>query len=151
MSNDLSEAASTGANTSIPPGFTHLPGSGFLRNCGGLFVDSTRNLIAVRIRPEHLNPLQIAHGGFLATLADTAFGWALKQAAGDQQPPATVSLALDYLSPARPGDWVEAHVQVHKIGHLLSHASLQLWADEKLLVQAKATFVHNTASLHGAS
>jgi len=149
--NDDYRQATAGPDADAPPGFTLLPSSTFVKTCGGLYIDPSRDLLAARIRPEHLNPLEIAHGGFLATLADTAFGWVLKQAAGDQQPPATVSLALDYLSPARPGDWVEAHVQIHKLGRLLSHASLQLRVGKKLLVQAKATFVHNSASLHGAS
>ncbi|MND67931.1 Thioesterase superfamily protein [compost metagenome] len=99
--------------------------------------------MAARIRPEHLNPLGIAHGGFLATLADTAFGRVLRAAAATELPPATVNLNMDYLGTAPLGAWVEARVQVHKLGRTLYHASLDLLDGERLVARGKATFIGN--------
>jgi acyl-coenzyme A thioesterase PaaI-like protein len=56
---------------------------------------------------------------------------------------------MDYLSPANLGSWVEAHVEIHRVGRSLSHASLDLRDGERLVARAKATFIGNSQSLHG--
>ena len=132
-----------------PAGFLPMTRAGFVAHCTGLYFHEERSVMAARIRPEHLNPLGIAHGGFLATLADTAFGRVLRQAADSELPPATINLSMDYLSPAPVGAWIEAHVQVHRVGRTLYHASLDLLHGEHLVARGKATFIGNTASLHG--
>ncbi|WPN44789.1 MULTISPECIES: PaaI family thioesterase [unclassified Pseudomonas] len=132
-----------------PAGFVPMGRVGFVVHCTGLYVHEERSILAARIRPEHLNPLGIAHGGFLATLADTAFGRALKLAAATELPPATINLSMDYLSPASLGAWIEAHVQIHRVGRSLAHASLDLVDGERLVARGKATFIGNTPSLHG--
>jgi uncharacterized protein (TIGR00369 family) len=132
-----------------PAGFLPMPRAGFVAQCTGLYYHPETAVMAARIRPEHLNPLGIAHGGFLATLADTAFGRTLRLRSGAEQPPATINLSMDYLSPAKLGAWVEARVQVHRVGRTLYHASLDLLDGEHLLARGKATFIGNTASLHG--
>ncbi|MCP1419134.1 uncharacterized protein (TIGR00369 family) [Pseudomonas laurylsulfativorans] len=133
------------------PGFLPMPRAGFVAQCTGLYYHPDTTVMAARIRPEHLNPLGIAHGGFLATLADTAFGRTLRLRSGTDQPPATINLSMDYLAPARMGAWIEAHVQVHRVGRMLYHASLDLLDGERLVARAKATFIGNTASLHGGA
>jgi len=47
------------------------------------------------------------------------------------------------LSPAQLGAWVEAHVQVHRLGRTLYHASLDLLDGERLVARGKATFIGN--------
>ncbi|VVM96293.1 PaaI family thioesterase [Pseudomonas fluorescens] len=126
-----------------PAGFIPMPAVGFMAQCTGLYHHPERPILAARIRPEHLNPLGIAHGGYLATLADTAFGLVLKRTAGTELPPATVNLCMDYLGAAPLGAWLEAHVQVHKMGRTLYHASLDLLDGERLVARAKATFIGN--------
>ncbi|MDD2058656.1 PaaI family thioesterase [Pseudomonas sp. GD03860] len=124
-------------------GFVPLQASGFIAQCTGLYYHPQSTLLAARIRPEHLNPLGIAHGGLLATLADSALGRAIKLAAGSETPPVTINLSMDYLCPAPLGAWVEAHVQVHRIGRSLYHASLDLRDGERLVARGKATFIGN--------
>ncbi|MNC66429.1 hypothetical protein D3C81_1604940 [compost metagenome] len=41
------------------------------------------------------------------------------------------------------GAWVEARVQVHKMGRTLYHASLDLLDGERLVARGKATFIGN--------
>src|SRR5262245_57105475 len=96
-----------------PPGFEPMPHRrGFVTTCATFFFDRARSVVGARITADHLNPLAIAHGGLLATLADTGFGMAIRAAAQAERPPATISLGIDYLNPAREGDWVETHVEV---------------------------------------
>ncbi|TDF83869.1 PaaI family thioesterase [Pseudomonas sp. H9] len=137
----------------IPEGFVPMqrPGlPGFVQNCRGFYFRPATGEVAARILPEHLNPLHIAHGGLLATLADTALGAFIRVQGGYELPPATVELSIDYISPARPGQWIEAHVEVHKLGRTLCNASLSLMDGERLVARAKGTLIANTHSLHAA-
>lgn len=97
--------------------------------------------MAARIEPLHLNPLGIAHGGFLATLADTAFGFVLRAESEREYPPVTASLTMDFLAPARHGAWIEAHVSIHKIGRRLINASCLLSCEDELVARASGVFV----------
>ncbi|WP_191833439.1 PaaI family thioesterase [Pseudomonas fluorescens] len=126
-----------------PAGFIAMQRAGFVAHCTGLYLHPQRMLMAARIRPEHLNPLGVTHGGFLATLADSAFGWAFKDAVGNELPPATINLSMDYLRPAPLGAWIEAYVQVHRLGRTLHHASLDLFDGERLVARGTATFISN--------
>ncbi|MCW2271282.1 Thioesterase superfamily protein [compost metagenome] len=143
MSTTLAQGAALASDDAPLDGFVPMVPSGFVAQCTGLYFHPQRTVIAARIRPEHLNPLGIAHGGFLATLADTAFGRALKFAAGSEMPPATINLSMDYLCPAPLGAWIEAHVQIHRLGRTLYHASLDLLDGERLVARGKATFIGN--------
>ena len=88
-------------------------------------------------------------GGFLAPLAHTGFGTAIKLTAGSELPPATINLDMDYLSPALPGRWIEVQVQIHKLGRSISVASCSLLDGDTLVARGKGTFINNTRSLHG--
>src|SRR5262245_2029499 len=140
-------------STPIPVGFVPMlrPNNaqqGFVQNCRGVYFRPDTGEVAAFILAEHLNPLNIAHGGFLATLADTAFGAFIRVQASFELPPATVELSMDYISPARPGQWITAQVEIHKIGRTLCNASLSLLDGERLVARAKGTFIANTQSLH---
>jgi uncharacterized protein (TIGR00369 family) len=113
---------------------------GFIRFCGGFYVHKQQPIVAVRIQPEHLNSVRIAHGGFLATVADTAFGVILKRVLGSEFPPVTVNLNVDYLGAVREGDWLEAHVDVLKTGSSFSNASCLLKVGERLVLRANGVF-----------
>ena len=113
---DLSMAAG------VPSGFEPLEvGPGFVRLTGPMYLHAQLPVLAARMAPEHANLLQIAHGGYLATLADSALGAVIRRSIGRGVPLVTVNLNLDYVSPALPGDWIEAHVTVD--GRLVLRAS----------------------------
>lgn len=113
---------------------------GFVRFCGGFYVHEHRPIVAVRIQPEHLNSVRIVHGGFLATVADTAFGVILKRVLGSEFPPITVNLNVDFLGAVREGDWLEAHVDVLKTGSSFSNASCLLKVGERLVLRSNGVF-----------
>src|SRR2546421_467515 len=103
-----------------PPGFEPLfRTSPFLETVGPLFYrrDPDQGLIiGLRIAEKHANARGIAHGGLLVTLADIALGY---RTAFGEDPPAgliTANLTADFAGAAKIGDWVEAHVDVQKIG-----------------------------------
>ena len=133
-----------------PPGFEPLfRTSPFLETVGPVFCrkDPERGLvIGLRIAEKHANARGIAHGGLLVTLADIALGYHM---AFSQDPPAgaiTASLTADFAGPAKVGDWVEAHVDVQKLGGRLAFANAYLVVDGERIVRASAVFAR-TASL----
>jgi uncharacterized protein (TIGR00369 family) len=125
-----------------PAGYSRLDAPpGFVRRVGEFHVHEQQPVLGLRITADHLNSIRIAHGGLLATLADTAFGVLLRRLLSLPGSPPTVSLSLDYLSPAREGDWVEAEVELHKAGRRLVNASCMLRADGRALVRASGVFI----------
>ena len=81
------------------------------------------------------------HGGFLATLADTAFGVMIKRELDLPVPPATVGLSVDYIGAVRDGDWAEAHVEIHKVGKRLTNASCLVKVGERTVLRASGVFI----------
>lgn len=125
-----------------PEGFRVVPAPpGFVREVGPFHLHDTRPVLALRIAAGHLNSLGIAHGGLLATLADTAFGLLLRRELGAAAPDATVSLQVDYLGAAREGDWLEAHVDLLKAGRAWVNASCMLRVDERPVLRSSGVFV----------
>jgi acyl-coenzyme A thioesterase PaaI-like protein len=127
-----------------PPGFEPLfRTSPFLDTVGPLFCrrDPQRGLvIGLRIAAKHTNARGIAHGGLLLTLADIALGY---HTAFSQNPPAgliTASLTADFAGSAKAGDWIEAHVDIQKIGGRLAFANAFLTVEDERIVRASAVF-----------
>ncbi|MBV6822070.1 PaaI family thioesterase [Pseudomonas sp. PD9R] len=132
---------SDAVQAAIPEGFLALEKrSGFLRNCGDFYVHEELPILAVRLQPHHLNYVRIAHGGFLATVADSAFGVVLRRLSVSQVPAITINLNVDYLGPVREGDWLEAHVEVLKTGGSFINASCLLKVGERLVLRANGVF-----------
>jgi uncharacterized protein (TIGR00369 family) len=127
-----------------PPGFAPLfRTSPFLDTVGPLFFrrDPERGLvIGLRIAAKHANARGIAHGGLLVTLADIALGY---HTAFGQDPPEgliTANLTADFAGAAKIGDWVEAHVDVQKLGSRLAFANAFLVVNGERIVRASAVF-----------
>ena len=112
-------------NPDPPAGFEPLfRTSPFLQTIGPLFYrkDTDGFVIGMQILPKHANARGTAHGGLLLTLLDVALGY---RTAFSQNPPAaltTASITADFVGSPKIGDWVEAHVDVHKIGKRLAFA-----------------------------
>jgi uncharacterized protein (TIGR00369 family) len=133
----------------IPEGFEHLDrGSPFVGLLGPIFHKTLdgRHVIGIRIEHKHTNIKGIAHGGMLVTIADTALGIALSLETGGKKPMVTANLSSDFLDAARPGDWVEAHVDIQRIGARLAFASCYLMVDGKRILRASGVFAGITAA-----
>ncbi len=101
---------------SIPPGFRELTeATGFAAANGPWFekIESGRAIRGFLPGPQHANALGIVHGGMLAAFLDSAMGTAVWH--GLQRRAVTLRLSLDYLGPARIGDWLQAEGDV--VGH----------------------------------
>ncbi|CAA9554482.1 MAG: hypothetical protein AVDCRST_MAG88-998 [uncultured Thermomicrobiales bacterium] len=127
----------------LPEGWAPLfRTSPFLDAVGPFFErrQGERLTIGLRIAEQHANSRATAHGGLLLTLADIALGY---NTAFAEDPPVgltTAHLAADFAGSARVGDWVEARVDIQRIGGRLAFANAYLWVGERRIVRASAVF-----------
>jgi uncharacterized protein (TIGR00369 family) len=130
----------------IPQGFKALRrgSSPFLSSLGPLYAKGEGDavVIGLRIEEKHLNTRGVAHGGMLVTLADSALGIVVAMARTPPQPMVTVNLTTDFADVARAGDWVEARVDVQKIGKRLAFANCHLWVGKRRILRASGIFAH---------
>ena len=94
---------------SIPPGFKRIENvTGFAEANGPWFekIEDGRLIRGFLPGPQHANGLGIVHGGMLAAFLDSAMGTAVFR--DIERRAVTLKLSLDYLGPARVGDWLQA-------------------------------------------
>lgn len=136
----------------IPRGFKELQrgSSPFLSSLGPLYAksDGSGVVIGLRIEERHLNTRGVAHGGMLVTLADSALGIVIAMSRSPPQPMVTVNLSADFADVARAGDWVEARVDVQKMGRRLAFASCHLWVGGRRVLRASGIFAHVPPAKH---
>lgn len=80
------------------------------RGLGMAFVDvgPGRSTMTMVVREDMLNGFRICHGGFITTLADTAFAYACNS--GNEMTVAS-GISVDFMAPGRPGDVLSAEAR----------------------------------------
>ena len=127
-----------------PSGFVPWEDQGpFLEFIGPIHVreNSDELILGLRAEDRHANHRGTIQGGLLSTFADFALGRAIDADAEDDKPRATVSLTVDFLKPAKPGDWIESRTSVDRVGGTLAFADCSLSVDDKEIVRARAVWV----------
>ena len=131
------------ATPDIPAGFKPIKRGGpFLSGLGPLYYrrEGEGIVIAIRVQEQHLNTRGIAHGGMLMTLADSALGISLSNTRNPPLPMVTVTMSTDFLQVASPGDWLEAKVEVDRVGKRLAYATCYLYVGDKRILRASGVF-----------
>lgn len=113
-----------------------------MANLGDLYCrrNDGEIVIAMRVDERHTNMRGIAHGGMLSSLADSALGIGLTLYCEGRHSFVTVNLSTDFVDAARPGDWVEAHVDVQKLGGRVAFANCFLQVGERRILRASGVF-----------
>jgi uncharacterized protein (TIGR00369 family) len=127
-----------------PDGFEPFENQGpFLEQVGPVLVREGDDgaIFGMRAEDRHANHRGTVQGGLLSTLADFALGRAIEADAEDGKDRATVSLTVDFLKPAKPGDWIESRTTVDRVGGTLSFADCSLTVDDREIVRARAVWV----------
>ena len=104
-----------------------------------------RIVIGLWLREAHTNSRGMAHGGLIAALADNAMGMSCsvvmqREGREMQAKPVTVSLSIDYIGGARPGQWLTFDTQYVKTGKTLCFAQAFVTADGEVVARADARF-----------
>ena len=128
----------------VPDGFVLFANQGpFLEGVGPVHVREGGGELVLGLRAEerHANHRGTVQGGLLSTFADFALGRAIEADAEDERERATVSLTVDFLKPAKPGDWIETRTRVDRVGGTLAFADCSLTVEESEIVRARAVWV----------
>lgn len=128
-----------------PPGFREAVNLGgpFVRHNGPLFARWTgsRVQLGFRVLPQHTNPMGIAHGGMMATLADMLLPCAvIYQHPGPRHFLPTISLQVDYLGPSPAGAWVQGEGEVLRATRKMVFVQGLVTADGEPVLRASGVF-----------
>jgi len=129
--------------TGIPPGFVKLDAtSPFHELVGPLYEkrDGATVTIGFVVAEKHKNRSGIVHGGMICTLTDFAMGRAAHMATGTPRRLVTTTLSVDFAGNARPGDWIEARVDVMRPGRRVAFVNCFVLHGAARIARASATF-----------
>lgn len=96
--------------------------------------------LGLRVAEAHTNSRGLAHGGLISALADNAMGLSCGLGLENASGLLTVNLSLDFIAPARIGQWLQIEPLVVKRGRGLCFAQALVTADGKPCARANATF-----------
>jgi uncharacterized protein (TIGR00369 family) len=128
----------------VPEGFAPFENQGpYLEYVGPIQTrdDAGELVLGLRAEDRHANHRGTVQGGLLSTFADFALGRAIDADADDGKDRATVSLTVDFIKPARPGDWIESRTRVDRVGGTLAFADCSLTVEGAEIVRARAVWV----------
>ncbi|TAM48035.1 MAG: PaaI family thioesterase [Burkholderiaceae bacterium] len=128
----------------IPSGFLPARSGGpFVTHNGTLYARWTgeRLLLGFRVLPQHTNPMNVCHGGMLATFADMLMPMAaIYQMQGERHFLPTISLNIDYLAPSPLGAWVQGQADVLRTTRNLVFAQGLVTADGEPALRVNGIF-----------
>ena len=98
--------------------------------------------VTLKVGPQHLNRLSIPHGGVLATLLDSAAGFAAAFVNDPDQPRTVVTLSINvmFLGQARIGETLIARGRRIGGGKSIAYATAEVTSDDRAIARAEAVF-----------
>lgn len=126
-----------------PAGFAPLVHtSAFRELCGPLYqrAEGGAYAIGLYVQKKHGNMRGMVHGGMIAMLADTALGFAISSAA-PVKGLVTTSLSVSYSGNAEVGDWIEARVDIQRLGRRVCFAGCDIWRGTSRIAHASGAFL----------
>ena len=116
--------------------------TGFMQNIGDLSfkkIDKTSFEYSIKILKDFLNTGGIAHGGFIATIADTGMGNAAHISAGNKRC-VTINLDIKFISAGKLNEKLVGKVKILKRTKTLVFISSEIFASEKIVATASGTW-----------
>jgi uncharacterized protein (TIGR00369 family) len=93
-----------------------------------------------RVELRHCNPLELCHGGMLVAFADIVLTGGCNHVARLSRFLTTITLATDFIAPARIGAWLEARPEVLKVTRSTVFGQCLVTADGMPVLRASGTF-----------
>ncbi len=115
---------------------------GFMQNIGDLSfkkIGDSDFEFSIKVLESFLNTGGIAHGGFIATIADTGMGNAAHIAAGNKRC-VTINLDIKFISAGKLNEILIGKVKVLKKTKTLVFISSEIYASEKIVATASGTW-----------
>ena len=140
----MSAAAHDASRDDPPAGFALLAiGGEFMARNGPLYVRliDGRAQLGFRVQARHANPLNICHGGMLASFGDMLLPVCIHRQTeiGHRFLP-TISLQIDYLAPAPLGAWVRGEADVLRVTRTMVFAQGVARIDGTPVLRVSGTF-----------
>jgi len=127
----------------IPAGFELSGFTGRYLEEGGPFYlkqESDSCAVGLRISEQHINYIDIAHGGVITTLADIALSLQPYQSETPHPTITTTSLTVNFMSGANLGDWLEARATIDRMSKRTAHVHGSIRCGERLIATASGIF-----------
>ena len=115
---------------------------GFMQNVGNLSfkkINDTNFEFNIEVLENHLNTGGIAHGGFIATLADTGMGNAAHITAGNKRC-VTINLDIKFISAGNLNDNLVGKVKILKKTKTLVFISSEIFCSDKIIANASGVW-----------
>tara|TARA_B100000579_G_scaffold432721_1_gene450089 strand:- start:316 stop:705 length:390 start_codon:yes stop_codon:yes gene_type:complete len=115
---------------------------GFMQNIGSLSfkkIDEKNFEFRIKVLENCLNTGGIAHGGFIATIADTGMGNAAHIAAGNKRC-VTINLDIKFISAGKLNEELMGKVKVLKKTRTLVFITSEIFGSEKIVATASGTW-----------
>jgi uncharacterized protein (TIGR00369 family) len=126
----------------VPEGFEEVTGAAPFANRNGPYyekeISDKKSIRAFRVAEKHLNGMKFVHGGMLMSFADSALARGVLRETGRRC--VTIKMNSEFLSPARAGDWIEAHVEVIKSTKTVVFVRGELKIGRRTIFKADAIF-----------
>ena len=115
---------------------------GLMKYLGGLDlkkINDTEYEFLVEVKEMHLNTGEIAHGGYLSTIADTGMGTAAHRVAGDRRC-VTINLDIKFISVAKLGEKLNGRVKILKKTKTLVFINCEINNAKDVVISASGTW-----------
>ena len=115
---------------------------GFMQNIGDLSfkkINEANFEFSIKIEEKFLNTGKIAHGGFIATIADTGMGNAAHIAAGNKRS-VTINLDIKFISASKEGDTLIGKVEILKRTKTLVFINCKILNSNGIVATASGTW-----------
>ena len=115
---------------------------GFMQNIGDLSfkkIDESNFEFSIKVLENFLNTGGIAHGGFIATIADTGMGNAAHVTAGNKRC-VTINLDIKFISAGKLNEKLIGKVKILKKTKTLIFINCEILGSEKIVASASGTW-----------
>ena len=115
---------------------------GFMQNIGDLSfkkINDSDYEFSIKVLESFLNTGGIAHGGFIATIADTGMGNAAHIAAGNKRC-VTINLDIKFISAGKLNEKLVGKVKILKRTKTLVFINSEIFGAEKIVATASGTW-----------
>ena len=127
----------------VPEGFLPMPsGLGFTDNLQPSYrrIQGDSVSFGLVVQQHHGNLMGICHGGVLMTLADIAAANGVNVARGVLAVSPTINLAVDFISAARIGQWIQADVHLVTVKRRFGFCSGAIVSSDGVVARFNGTF-----------
>ena len=128
---------------SVPEGFEPVPeGLGYTDTLQPLYrrIRGEEVSFGLLIDRHHGNSMGNCHGGVLMTLADITAASGVNVSRGAIAGAPTINLALDFVSAARIGQWLQADVQLAEVKRRFGFCSGLIRTADRVVARFNGTF-----------